>query len=97
MAVTRLSPTHSVPLDGGSDVVAVEFIDMVFQRAGQVVIGAICKYLTSLPRPFTLSSNWQIHYQLGGLSVAPCGGSVENKVVNYLLTKNKDSLFILKQ
>lgn len=54
MTVTGLSPTHSVPLDGGSDVVAVQFIDIVFQRAGQVVSDPMCECLTSLPRPVTL-------------------------------------------
>lgn len=67
--------THFVPLDGGTDVVAVQFTHIVFQRAGQGVSYSIHKCLINFPWPSTLASK-TIHYQLGGLSVAPKRSSV---------------------
>ena len=71
--------THFVPLDRGRDVVAVQFLDIVCQRAGQNAIHSIRKHLMSFVRPHTLSSNWLIHLQPGGLPVALRRSPVKHK------------------
>ena len=76
--------THFVPLDRGSDVVAVQFLYIVFQRAGQIVIHSFHKHLISFVRPHTLSSIWLIHLQPGGLPVAPSRSPIKQRGENLL-------------
>ena len=71
-----MEKTHSVPSEGGADIVAVQFIDVVLQGTGQFVIDAFCEYLLTFVRPPTFSRKRPGNDQLGGLSVAPRRSSV---------------------
>lgn len=72
--------THSVPRNGGGDVVAVQLGDINIQRAGQHVRNSVCKLLASFSRPSAFRRRL-VHHQLSGLSVAPrrCSGENEGK------------------
>lgn len=70
--------THSVPRDRGGDIVALQFGDIIIQRAGKYIRNSVCKVLASFSWPSTFR-RWLVHHQLGGLFVAPCWCSGENE------------------
>lgn len=80
--------THFVPLEGIGNVVALQFVHTLPQRAGQTAGDSVCEHLVGQPRPS--ASSWLLNYKRDGLFVATSRSSdkkkkkLKNKNVNFL-------------